>query len=155
MMRKEQHNVTSSVTHPGLPPHALQAPSPFLYERIGGRPGIRRLVTAFYRRVALDPGAADLRAMHTDIAGARMRLERFLVEWLGGPKAPVNARKPTGLRARHFSFRVGHAEKSIWMRCMSEALDETVQDPKLKSELEAAFEQTARGIVNRDTWNGT
>jgi hemoglobin len=121
------------------------------FEGIGGRRGIRRLVRAFYRCIELEPSAAEILKMHSDLAAARARLELFLVEWLGGPKSYSKARGTSSLRARHFFFRVGSAERDAWLHCMRVALEQTVSDIGLRAELEAAFARTAEEMVNRDS----
>jgi hemoglobin len=131
------------------PVHSLEELSPLHFTRIGGRRGVRRLAKAFYRRIATEPSAAEVRKMHADLQSAQARLELFLGEWLGGPKTYTKKRGAPRLRARHFSFRIGPAESAAWMGCMQAALAETVQDPELRMELEALFARTAQALINR------
>lgn len=58
-----------------------------MFERIGGRAAIDRLVDRFYDRMNSLPEAKTIRAMHADDLGPiRDVLKRYLTEWTGGPK---------------------------------------------------------------------
>jgi hemoglobin len=120
-----------------------------LYERLGGSPGVRALVDAFYDHMDRDPGAAVIRAMHPDLDSARDKLALFLDMWTGGPNDYVEQRGHPRLRARHLPFAIGDVEAVAWLECMNAALAETVTDAALREELSQAFFRVAAHMRNQ------
>ena len=95
-----------------------------LFEKLGGEEGIRRLVDAFYDRMAQDTAYAGIRALHPPhLAGSRDKLFWFLCGWSGGPQHFANRFGHPRLRARHLPFAIGEAERDQWLDCMKAALD--------------------------------
>jgi len=120
------------------------------FERIGGREVIAKLANRFYDHMRDLPEAAVVRAMHpSNLARPREVLERYLVEWMGGPQLYSAERGHPRLRRRHLPFSIGVAERDAWMRCMRLALEETVADASLRAELEQAFAEVADFLRNR------
>jgi hemoglobin len=114
------------------------------YERIGGEAGIRALVQRFYQRMDERPDAATVRAMHPpDLAESERKLQLFLTMWTGGPRTYMEERGHPMMRARHLPFAIDDAARDAWMACMTDALDETVADPTLRSDLHGAFQRLA------------
>lgn len=94
------------------------------FERIGGEPGVRRLVDRFYDLMDTEPEAAAVRAIHPEsLDTSREKLRLFLTGWLGGPPVYVERFGPPMLRARHLPFRIGDEERDGWVWCMDRALD--------------------------------
>lgn len=119
------------------------------FGKIGGKEPIARLVERFYFYMDTLPEAATIRAMHEpDLAHTKVVLNKFLVEWLGGPKVYSAERGHPRLRQKHITFRIGEAERDAWMLCMRRAMDDVVSDPELKTQMEQAFFKTADFIVN-------
>ena len=55
------------------------APAVTPFQRLGGEPGVRRLVDRFYDLMDLEPAFAGLRALHpADLDGSRDKLFWFL-----------------------------------------------------------------------------
>jgi len=121
-----------------------------VFELIGGQPTIDRLVEAFYRNMDTLQEAKALRAMHaTDLRPITQLLKRYLGEWLGGPPEYSTRRGHPMLRARHFPFNIGIAERDEWMLCMQLALDETIPDAEIRTEIGQALARLADHMRNQ------
>jgi hemoglobin len=119
------------------------------FDRIGGAAAVDRLVEVFYQRMDSLPQAATIRAMHdADLEPLKQVLKLYLAEWLGGPRGYSTQRGHPRLRMRHAPFAIGAAERDAWMDCMRAALQEAVQDPALRDELERAFARVAETVRN-------
>lgn len=120
------------------------------YELIGGDAGVRALVDRFYDLMDTLPEAAAIRALHpTDLAGSREKLYKFLSGWLGGPPLYVEQYGHPMLRARHLPFPIAEGERDAWMRCMTQAIEERVSDPLLRTQLTGALFRTADHMRNK------
>ena len=121
-----------------------------LSERLGGHAAITRQVDRFYDLRDTLPEAQTIRAMHPpDLDASRARLALFLMMWTGGPRAYLEARGHPRMRARHLPFAIGRAEAAAWMRCMTQALDEQVDDAGLRDHLVDAFARIADHMRNQ------
>lgn len=119
------------------------------YQRIGGEAGVRALVQRFYQLMDELPEAHRIRKMHhISLKGAEDKLFMFLSGWMGGPQLFVEKFGHPRLRQRHMPFAIGDEERDQWMLCMTQALDETVQDEVLRNELKAAFQKVADFMRN-------
>lgn len=126
----------------------LATPNPH-YDRLGGEAVITRLVDAFYAAMETRPDAAGIRALHpSDLHGVKAVLQRYLVEWTGGPARYSAERGHPRLRRKHLPFAIGTAERDAWLACMRNALAATVADEDLRAELLGAFTRTADFIRN-------
>lgn len=134
---------------------AMQPPSTSLpvltpYAQIGGEAAVRVLVRRFYELMDSQPETQGIRDMHpVDLSGSAEKLFLFLSGWFGGPDLYVQRYGPPFMRARHLPFAIGVAERDQWMRCMSQALDETVADAALRERLHASFAALANHMRNR------
>ena len=127
-----------------------------LYDRVGGPPTFVRLVDAFYAGVAQD---AELRALYPeeDLTAANVRLRMFLEQYWGGPHTYSEQRGHPRLRMRHVPFTIGDEEREHWVRAMDEALEETLPEAPLDSDLRDEvgvrmreyFEMAATAMVNQ------
>lgn len=127
---------------------AAAGPTPF--ERLGGEAGVRALVDRFYDLMDLEPGFAQLRALHPqDLAGSRDKLFWFLCGWLGGPSHYIDRFGHPRLRARHLPYAIGIAERDQWMACMVQAMQEQGVDEALATRLAQAFHGTADWMRNK------
>jgi hemoglobin len=92
------------------------------YAAVGGEETFRRLVAAFYARVAKDP---VLRALYPedDLGPAEDRLRMFLIQYWGGPTTYSEQRGHPRLRMRHVPFAINSAARDAWLRNMRAALD--------------------------------
>ncbi|ODV04681.1 MAG: cyanoglobin [Rubrivivax sp. SCN 70-15] len=129
-------------------PAAAGEPTPF--ERLGGEAGVRALVDRFYDLMDLEPGYAELRALHpATLDGSRDKLFWFLCGWLGGPDLYVERFGHPRLRARHLPYAIGIRERDQWMACMRQAMTEREVDPALAERLAQAFFGTADWMRNK------
>lgn len=127
---------------------AAGGPSPF--ERLGGEPGVRALVDRFYDLMDLEPGFAELRALHpSTLEGSRDKLFWFLCGWLGGPNHYIERFGHPRLRARHLPYAIGIAERDQWMACMLQAMAEQQVDEALASRLAESLFGTADWMRNK------
>jgi hemoglobin len=119
------------------------------FDLIGGGPAVDRLVEAFYRNMDDLPDARVIRAMHArDLGATKATLKLYLSEWLGGPSEYSEQRGHPRLRMRHMRFSIGPAERDAWMQCMSQALEEVVDDLSLREQLRLNFAKLADWVRN-------
>jgi len=120
------------------------------YALLGGDAAVRALVERFYDLMDLEPGYAELRALHAaDLTHAREKLYLFLSGWLGGPSLYIERYGHPMLRARHLPFPIGIRERDQWLACMERALVEQGVPESLRQRLRQAFFQTADWMRNR------
>jgi len=120
-----------------------------LFDLIGGQPVVDQLVVAFYRRMDTLPEAAELRAMHhPDLTSTIDVLQRYLGEWLGGPKRYSEERGHPRLRMRHMKFVIGTAERDAWMMCMRGELEETITNEFAREQIEKPLAKLADHVRN-------
>src|SRR4249920_1215036 len=124
-----------------------------LYAAVGGEETFRRLVSSFYRGVAVDP---ELRAVYPsrDLGPAEEHLRLFLIQYWGGPGTYNERRGHPRLRMRHAHFAIGEAERDAWLRHMRAALDELALDDALDSQLWDYLVMAAHSLVNRPSAAG-
>ncbi|MBU0689684.1 MAG: group II truncated hemoglobin [Gammaproteobacteria bacterium] len=120
------------------------------YRRIGGETKIRELVQRFYQLMDELPEVHRIRKMHhISLKGSEEKLFMFLTGWMGGPQLYVEKFGHPRLRQRHLPFAVGDTERDQWMMCMSQALDDVVEDEALRKELKDAFQKVADFMRNQ------
>jgi hemoglobin len=123
---------------------------PTHYQRIGGETKVRQLVDRFYDHMDELPEVFGIRKLHAEsLAASRQKLFDFLSGWMGGPQLYVEKHGHPMLRRRHLPFPIGEAERDQWMHCMKLALDEVVEDEKLRDELYQAFAKVADHMRNQ------
>ena len=83
------------------------------------------------------------------LAGASEKLFKYLSGWLGGPDLFMEQYGHPRLRARHFPFSIGEAERDQWMLCMNKALNEMPMDAQLREALRQALQQLATHMINK------
>ncbi len=116
------------------------------YERIGGAEGVRRLVEAFYARVAVDP---VLRPVYPeDLRPGQEKLRLFFIQWLGGPPEYSRRFGHPRLRRRHFPFVIDEAAAERWLQLMDEAMREQGVDDELRELLMGKLRPLAHHMVN-------
>jgi hemoglobin len=131
---------------------ALEPEQTSAYQWVGGEAVVRQLVDRFYDLMDLEPGYAELRAVHgTDLDSARQKLFWFLCGWLGGPPHYTERFGHPRLRMRHMPFAIGIRERDQWLACMRQAMQEVKLDPVLIERLDQAFFQTADWMRNKNT----
>lgn len=128
----------------------MSTPTP-PYERLGGEVGVHRLVQRFYALMDELPEAHAVRQMHPDsLEGSATSLFEFLSGWFGGPSLYIAKKGHPRLRMRHAPYAVGTTVRDEWMLCMTQALNEQVDDPTFKASLIDTFAQMASHMINTD-----
>jgi hemoglobin len=125
-------------------------PATTLYDEAGGLPFFEALVDHFYASVAHDPVLLRLYPEPEDLAPARRRLTLFLAQYWGGPTTYSDERGHPRLRARHFPFHIGPAERDHWLARMRAAVDATAPSPGVAARLNAYFDTAAEAMRNED-----
>lgn len=113
-----------------------------------GDDGFRRLVAAFYRRVATDD---ILRPMYPadDMPGAEERLGAFLIQRFGGPMTYSQQRGHPRLRMRHGPFHIDQRARDRWVELMEAALTEVNLPERAIPPLRKFFHESATFMINR------
>ena len=120
------------------------------YERIGGEPKVRALVQRFYQIMDATPEMQDLRKIHGEsLKGSEEKLFMFLSGWMNGPQLFVEKFGHPKLRQRHMPFAIGDKERDDWMQCMTQAMNDVVEDEVLRKELLAALGKVADFMRNK------
>ena len=120
------------------------------YERIGGEAKVRQLVQRFYQLMDELPEAHGVRKMHgPDLKRSEDKLFMFLSGWMNGPQLFIEKFGHPRLRQRHMPFSIGDTERDQWMMCMTQALQDVVEDEPLRKELVAAFGKVADFMRNQ------
>jgi hemoglobin len=126
-----------------------------LYEAIGGDATVRRLTHRFYELMDTLPEAKNCRAIHPpDLAGSEAKLYDYLTGYLGGPPVYVEKYGHPRLRSRHFGAAIGPAERDEWMLCFRRAMEETIDNPKLRDIIWPPIERLAFHMQNKDEGQG-
>jgi hemoglobin len=120
------------------------------YERIGGAEKVRALVQRFYQIMDGTPEMQDLRKIHAEsLKGSEEKLFMFLSGWMNGPQLFVEKFGHPKLRQRHMPFAIGDKERDQWMQCMTQAMNDVVEDVVLRKELLAAIGKVADFMRNK------
>lgn len=138
--------VASAAAPAAIPPRERAARQENLFERIGGRQVVQRVVREFYDRVAADP---DLRPLFPDdLDHGREKQALFMEQWLGGEPVYSALYGHPRLRRRHFPFVIDQRAAGRWLRHMGEALRAAgVGEPEI-AEILAGLGPMARHMIN-------
>ena len=118
-----------------------------LFQRVGGRAGVRAIVTRFYEFVEAD---APLRAIYpADLEPGKEKLMLFLEQWLGGEGAYSELYGHPRLRMRHLPFVITEHGSGRWLRHMRQAMAENGVSDADQREIFAALSPLARHMVNQ------
>lgn len=121
------------------------------YQRLGSEPAIKQLVERFYQIMDDLPEAAGIRALHpADLTDSKNKLFMFLSGWLGGPPLYADRYGQPRLRRSHMPFPIDEHARDAWMLCMTQALNEQVEDAELKTQLIDSFFKTADFMRNQN-----
>ncbi|BAU29186.1 hemoglobin [Aneurinibacillus soli] len=116
------------------------------YELLGGEKTLRRLVAAFYARVAKDPLLSPI--FPKDLALTEQKQFMFLTQFLGGETLYSNEYGHPMLRARHMPFQVTPKRAERWLLLMQEAMDEIGMDGHGREYMYERLTQVAHHMVN-------
>jgi hemoglobin len=99
-----------------------ELPQVSLFERIGGREAVSRIVESFYVRVE---GDTHMRPIYPeDLEPGKEKLKLFLEQWMGGEPRYSQLYGHPRLRRRHFPFVIDELAAGRWLRHMREAMTE-------------------------------
>jgi hemoglobin len=122
-----------------------------LYEAIGGDKTVRALSCRFYQLMDELPEAAHCRAIHPpDLTNSEAKFYDYLTGYLGGPPVYVEKYGHPRLRSRHFGASIGIVEREEWLLCFSRAMDEVIDNPKLREIIWPPIERLAHHMQNRE-----
>ncbi len=120
------------------------------YQKLGGEPGVRKLVKHFYEAMHSIPEVKTIRDMHApNLDEAEDKLYLFLSGWLGGPSLYIEKHGHPRLRARHLPFSIDTKERDQWLQCMDTALNKMDIEKAMHDELMQAFFNTADFMRNQ------
>ncbi|HEY0637731.1 MAG TPA: globin [Pseudonocardiaceae bacterium] len=117
------------------------------YDEVGGHETFVAIVDRFYELVAKDELLRPLYP-EEDLGPAAVRLRMFLEQYWGGPHTYSEQRGHPRLRMRHAPFRITHAERDAWLRCMRTAVDEANLPEAHRVVLWDYLEMAANSLVN-------
>ncbi|GGO66899.1 globin [Bowmanella pacifica] len=122
-----------------------------LYDMIGGEQVTARLCHCFYDIMQTDPKAAELLAIHkADLTETRQKFFEFMSGWLGGPPLFEQKYGHPRLRARHLHAPVNGQMISQWLYCMNLALEQCVEDKRLRQVIWQNLVPLAQHMKNQD-----
>jgi hemoglobin len=117
-----------------------------LFEELGGRENIAKVVDRFYDRIEEDP---ELRPIFpASMVVGRSRQKLFLEEWLGGEPRYTSEIGPWRLRVRHAPFRVTEDGALRWVGHMEGALLDCGASVELAAEIASFLRPVAFRMVN-------
>jgi len=120
------------------------------YILIGGEKGVKALVTAFYDEMETNIHLTELLAVHQlPLDGVRQKFFEYLSGWMGGPPLFEQKYGHPRLRQRHLHVDVTRKQAELWMLCMNNALDKSVENEELKQGLLQSFSQLAKHMINQ------
>jgi hemoglobin len=118
-----------------------------VYEAVGGEPFFVSLVNEFYARIETDE---VLRPSYpSDLTQSKQDLTQFLVQYWGGPTTYSDNKGHPRLRMRHAPFAIGMAEREVWLRHMTAAVDATSPPEQVRALFDQYFEQASLAMVNQ------
>lgn len=112
-----------------------------VYQAVGGSAFFDRLADRFYAIVAEDDVLLPLYPDQEDLGPAAERLSLFLAQFWGGPTTYSDRRGHPRLRMRHNPYVIGEAERRHWLDAMLTALDQTMPEAPLETELATVVHQ--------------
>lgn len=122
-----------------------------LYEAIGGEKTVHALTRRFYELMDTLPEASNCRAIHpSDLSQSESKFRDYLLGYLGGPPVYVEKYGHPMLRRRHFVAPIGAVERDEWLLCFRRAMDETIENSKLRDIIWAPVERLAHHMQNQE-----
>lgn len=123
-----------------------QQAGPSLFERIGGREAVARIIDEFYDRVERDP---ELRPLFPpDMGPGREKQKLFFEQWLGGEPLYVQQFGHPRLRRRHFPFVIDQRGVGLWLKHMTGALRHCGVPEQELQEILSGLGPLARHMMN-------
>jgi hemoglobin len=122
-----------------------------MYDMLGGKEGISKIVEDFYRIMETDSKARQVHATHSgrELKNSAIKLKAFLSGWTGGPQEYLETFGHPRLRMRHAPFSITKVEAEQWLYCMGEALKLSPLSPEDQLRMLAAFANVTTMLINR------
>lgn len=122
-----------------------------MFEKLGGKDGISKLVDDFYLTMSSDSEAKEVFATHHgyDLKVSAQKLKAFLSGWTGGPQDYLNTYGHPRLRMRHSQFSISPVEAEQWLNCMRKALNKSEMSKEDQLELITALENVTQMLINQ------
>ena len=117
-----------------------------LFEELGGRESIEKVVDRFYDLIDEDPELRPIFPVSMEQGRARQKL--FLEEWLGGEPRYTTDIGPWQLRRRHAPFRVTENGAARWIGHMEVALLDCGASKELAAEIVSFLRPVAFRMEN-------
>ena len=121
---------------------------PALFERIGGREVVERVVDDFYDRVEADEVLRPI--FPEELAAGREKQKLFLEQWLGGELRYSERYGHPRLRRRHFPFVIDGQAVGRWLKHMGDALRAAGVEESEFAEIMAGLGPLAKHMANAD-----
>lgn len=120
------------------------------YKLIGEERGTRALSNAFYDEMETNIHLKELLDIHQlPLDNIREKFFEYLSGWLGGPPLFEEKYGHPRLRQRHMHVKVTQKQAQLWMLCMTNALDNAIENEDLKNHLKQQFSQLAVHMINQ------
>lgn len=123
-----------------------------LYHAIGGEETIKRLVEAFYARVAKHPELIPI--FPDDFTEVARKQTQFLTQFFGGPPLYIQEHGHPMLRKRHLRFPITPSRRDAWLSCMEEALTASEIAEPYRSAMFERLTLTANHMMNTPEQKG-
>ncbi|WP_286270776.1 group II truncated hemoglobin [Thalassotalea hakodatensis] len=128
----------------------MLSPSNTPYMLIGQEAGTRALANAFYDEMESNIHLQELLAIHKQpLDDIREKFFQYLSGWLGGPPLYEEIYGHPRLRQRHMHVAVTKKQAELWLLCMNNAVNKTIDNDSLKKHLRQSFTQLALHMVNQ------
>lgn len=122
-----------------------------LYEAIGGDETVKALAKRFYELMDSLPEAKVCRDIHPpSLEGSEAKFYDYLTGYLGGPPVYVEKYGHPMLRRRHFVAPIGPEERDGWILCFKQAMEDTIENPKLREIIWPPIERLAYHMQNQE-----
>ena len=122
-----------------------------LYDAIGGDETVKALAKRFYELMDSLPEAKACRDIHPpSLEGSQAKLYDYLTGYLGGPPVYVEKYGHPMLRRRHFVAPIGPQERDGWILCFKLAMEDTIENPKLREIIWPPIERLAYHMQNQE-----
>lgn len=117
-----------------------------LYDAIGGKEALERLVDTFYSLVGKHPKLTPI--FPDDLTETARKQKQFLTQFLGGPAYYTEEHGHPMLRARHLPFEITPSRRDAWLSCMEIALKEANIKEPYRSAIFERLTYTAQHMTN-------
>lgn len=122
-----------------------------LYDAIGGDETVKALAKRFYELMDRLPEAKACRDIHPpSLEGSEAKFYDYLTGYLGGPPVYVEKYGHPMLRRRHFVAPIGPDERDGWILCFKQAMEDTIENPKLREIIWPPIERLAYHMQNQE-----